>query len=166
MPEVQPFIREFDAHMRANDPQISNETLELLQKSEFKSWFRQKVENDVVKYELFKHLINGPKLIEEKNGVPPTRLEVWDKTHTRAGSEVDEDGRPLYTTAKAKEIALSSDDEDDVTDISDDEGDIEADAVEEEVESDGEGSDGEGSHEGSGNEEGYGNEAGSGSEDE
>ncbi|KAK1404207.1 hypothetical protein POM88_003812 [Heracleum sosnowskyi] len=118
MPEVQSFIREFDAHMRANDPQISNETLELLQKSEFKSWFRQKVENDVVKYELFKHLINGP---------------VMD---------------------------YSSDDEDDVTDISDDEGDIEADAVEEEVESDGEGSDGEGSHEGSGN------EAGSGSEDE
>ncbi|KAK1393947.1 hypothetical protein POM88_013003 [Heracleum sosnowskyi] len=134
MPEVQPFIREFDAHMGANDPQISNETLELLQKSEFKSWFRQKVENDVVKYELFKHLINGP---------------VMD---------------------------YSSDDEDDVTGISDDEGDIEAgretndegevDAVVEEVESDGEGSDGEGSHEGFGNEEGSGNEAGSGSEDE
>ncbi|KAK1400171.1 hypothetical protein POM88_010034 [Heracleum sosnowskyi] len=62
--------------------------------------------------------------------------------------------------AKAKEVMdYSSDDEDDVTDISDDEGDIEADretndegeadAVEEEVESDGEGSDGEGSHEGS-----------------
>ncbi|KAK1377788.1 hypothetical protein POM88_024532 [Heracleum sosnowskyi] len=54
----------------------------------------------------------------------------------------------------------SSDDEDDVTDISDDEGDIEADretndegeadAVEEEVESDGDGNNGEGSHEDSG----------------
>ncbi|KAK1375239.1 LysM domain-containing protein [Heracleum sosnowskyi] len=59
MPEVQPYIREFDAHIRANDPQISNERLEFLQKSEFKSWFKQKVEHDV-NYELFKHLIDGP----------------------------------------------------------------------------------------------------------
>ncbi|KAK1372864.1 hypothetical protein POM88_015098 [Heracleum sosnowskyi] len=61
MPEVQPYIREFDAHIRANDPQISNERLEFLQKSEFKSWFKQKVEHDV-NYELFKHLIDGPVL--------------------------------------------------------------------------------------------------------
>ena len=37
------YFREYDAHMRAIDPQISNERLEMLQKSEFKSWFRQKV---------------------------------------------------------------------------------------------------------------------------
>ncbi|KAK1398412.1 hypothetical protein POM88_008275 [Heracleum sosnowskyi] len=59
MPEVQPYIREFDAHIRANDPQISNERLEFLQKSEFKSWFKKKVEHDV-NYELFKHLLDGP----------------------------------------------------------------------------------------------------------
>ncbi|KAK1368092.1 hypothetical protein POM88_034184 [Heracleum sosnowskyi] len=52
-------LGEFDAHIRANDPQISNERLEFLQKSEFKSWFKQKVEHDV-NYELFKHLIDGP----------------------------------------------------------------------------------------------------------
>lgn len=46
-------------------------------------------------------------MIDEKNGVLPTRLEVWDKTHTRVGKEVDEEGRPLYTTAAAKEIAVS-----------------------------------------------------------
>ncbi|KAK1385822.1 hypothetical protein POM88_023557 [Heracleum sosnowskyi] len=43
---------------------------------------------------------------EERAGKNPTRLEVWDKTHTRVGSEVDENGRPRnYTTASAMEIA-------------------------------------------------------------
>lgn len=45
-------------------------------------------------------------LTDEKNGVPPTRLEVWDKTHTQVGNEVDAEGRPLYTTAAVKEIAV------------------------------------------------------------
>ncbi|XP_074347194.1 uncharacterized protein LOC141686025 [Apium graveolens] len=59
MPEVQPYIREFDAHIRANDPHISNERLESVQKTKFKPWFREKVENGV-NYDLFKYLIDGP----------------------------------------------------------------------------------------------------------
>lgn len=42
----------------------------------------------------------------EKAGKKPTRLELWNRTHTRAGTELDENGNPKqYTTAAAMEIA-------------------------------------------------------------
>lgn len=43
----------------------------------------------------------------EKAGKMPTRLQLWDRTHTRAGTELDENGNPKqYTTAAAMEIAV------------------------------------------------------------
>ncbi|KAK1383121.1 hypothetical protein POM88_020856 [Heracleum sosnowskyi] len=45
-------------------------------------------------------------LTDEKHGVPPTRLEVWDRSHTKVGKEVDENGQRVYTSAAAKRITL------------------------------------------------------------
>ncbi|KAK1398835.1 hypothetical protein POM88_008698 [Heracleum sosnowskyi] len=99
MPEVQPYIREFDAHIRANDPQISNERLEFLQKSEFKSWFKQKVEHDV-NYELFKHLLDGPVLDDISD-------EEGDVTDI---SESDDEGDVAGATEGAGADAGATDD--------------------------------------------------------
>lgn len=44
---------------------------------------------------------------EEKGGKKATCLDIWNRTHTRAGSELDENGMPLnYTTPAAMEIAV------------------------------------------------------------
>ncbi|XP_074352837.1 uncharacterized protein LOC141691989 [Apium graveolens] len=60
MPELQPYIREYDAHVCETFSGVSDEQLDSLQKSEFKYWFRQKIENDNAKHLFFKNFIDGP----------------------------------------------------------------------------------------------------------
>nr|XP_017227907.1 PREDICTED: uncharacterized protein LOC108203473 [Daucus carota subsp. sativus] len=55
MPEVQPYIREYASYTGATP-----EELESLLKTNFKIWFKKKIENDVAIYPRFKDLLNGP----------------------------------------------------------------------------------------------------------